>query len=309
MADFTVSGIGQIEGSGDRKALFLKVASGEVLTAFERKNIFMPLHFVQTIASGKSVQFPVIGKAAAPTTHTPGDEILGGSIVSNERTIAINDLKVASVAIDRFEEAMSHYEVRSKYTMELGRALAVAVDKDIASQLATAALTAGVSDQPDGEVYVNTAIASATTAEARGNALVEALFKAAAKLDEKDVPGERYFVTTPANYYAIVQSTRIVDKMFTGGNGGLDTGTVMQIAGIKIYSSNNLPTAIASGIEGFEGVVFTDAAVGTVKLLDIKLEAEYSVRHQATLMVASYAMGHGILNPGCVVAVASATQV
>ena len=46
--------------------LFLKVFSGEVLTAFARNNIFNEqLHSVRTITSGKSAQFPVTGAATA----------------------------------------------------------------------------------------------------------------------------------------------------------------------------------------------------------------------------------------------------
>jgi hypothetical protein len=38
-----------------------------------------------------------------------------------------------------------------------------------------------------------------------------------------------------------------------------------------------------------------------VKLMDLSTEMEYSVRHQGTLIVAKYAMGHGILRPECAV--------
>ncbi|MNT98168.1 hypothetical protein D3C72_2406900 [compost metagenome] len=43
--------------------------------------------------------------------------------------------------------------------------------------------------------------------------------------------------------------------------------------------------------------MFTQDTVGALKLQDIQMEAEYSVRWQGTLMVAKYAMGHGVLNP------------
>jgi hypothetical protein len=42
--DQTVSRLGQQNATGDARALFLKLYAGEVLTAFEEKNIFMPLH-------------------------------------------------------------------------------------------------------------------------------------------------------------------------------------------------------------------------------------------------------------------------
>jgi hypothetical protein len=54
MANATVSRVGQVNGSGDVDALFLKVFAGEVLTAFSEKNVMMDKHMVRTIANGKS---------------------------------------------------------------------------------------------------------------------------------------------------------------------------------------------------------------------------------------------------------------
>ena len=44
-------------------------------------------------------------------------------------------------------------------------------------------------------------------------------------------------------------------------------------------------------------VVFHKSAVGTVKLKDLKMESEYDIRRQGTLMVGKLAYGHGILRP------------
>ena len=56
MANATVSRLGLVNNSGTGyEALFLKVFSGEVLTAFSENNIFNDsLHNVRTISSGKS---------------------------------------------------------------------------------------------------------------------------------------------------------------------------------------------------------------------------------------------------------------
>lgn len=52
--DATVSRPGEAYGGGaDPLELFLKVFSGEVLTAFERNNIMLDKHIVRTIKSGK----------------------------------------------------------------------------------------------------------------------------------------------------------------------------------------------------------------------------------------------------------------
>ena len=85
---------GLISGGSDNDALFLKVFSGEILTAFEQNNVMKDLHMMRTISSGKSAQFPVSGIATAKY-HTPGVNIAdsGNSMLSsigmNERVITI----------------------------------------------------------------------------------------------------------------------------------------------------------------------------------------------------------------------------
>ena len=122
MSNYTVSNIGQNAGSGSTTASFLKVFSGEVITAFETANSTLDKHLVRTISSGKSAQFPIVGKATA-SYHTAGNEITGGSITHNERTISIENLLIAPVFIAKIDEAMSHYDVRSIYSKELGLSL------------------------------------------------------------------------------------------------------------------------------------------------------------------------------------------
>ena len=73
-------------------ANFLKVFTGEVLTAFDENNVMKDLHKVRTIPHGKSASFVVMGKAAA-RYHVPGTAVLGSNqIKQSERTINIDDL-------------------------------------------------------------------------------------------------------------------------------------------------------------------------------------------------------------------------
>jgi len=138
------NGILQAEGAGDRKALALKVFSGEVLTAFETNVVMADKHTVRTISSGKSAQFPVIGSFSDGDVndYSAGDTITPMNILHNERTIVIDALKVAPVFVDNYEEAISHYDVRGPYATEIGRALAKKYDKAVLTTLETAAGTA-----------------------------------------------------------------------------------------------------------------------------------------------------------------------
>ena len=83
--------------------------------------------------------------------------------------------------------------------------------------------------------------------------------------------------------------------------------------------SNNIPsTNITSGVaqgsstnfagnfSNTGGCVWQKNAIGTVKLLDLSTEMDYQIQRQGTLMVAKYAMGHGVLNPICAIEIKTA---
>jgi hypothetical protein len=63
-----------------------------------------------------------------------------------------------------------------------------------------------------------------------------------------------------------------------------------------------------SSIANCFGLCFTKEAVGTVALKDVSMQmtgSEYKAMTQSTMMVASYAVGHGILRPECCVSLLS----
>lgn len=54
MSNAVPSRIGQINGSGDVDAIFLKVYAGEVIATFDQANVMMDKHKVRVIRNGKS---------------------------------------------------------------------------------------------------------------------------------------------------------------------------------------------------------------------------------------------------------------
>ena len=310
----SVSRLGKGSGA-DKRALFLKQFSGEVLTAFEEKNIAMPLHRVRTINSGKSAQFPSIGTTTA-AYHSAGETIYGGSVPASEITVTVDDLLVSSAFVPKIDEAMNHYDVRSIYSSEMGNALANAADKNIfttiqkASELSTGADQAGYWAANAGRKTIATATASLTEGQAIVNAIIDSL----EQFDAADVSGEKYCVLNPATYYALMGTTSNAVNRDFGGNGSVADGNVPTVGGVKIYMSNHLPAGTsattptpitaANGGSGnpaytaaraVKGMIFTKDAAATVKLLDLGVESEYQIERQGTLMVAKYAMGHNVL--------------
>jgi hypothetical protein len=343
------SRVGQIDAAGDVDALFLKKFSGEILQTFEESNIFKPLHTVRTIESGKSAQFPVTGVASA-SYHTPGENIAeagsGTTYLSDirkaEKVINIDKMLLASTFLANIDDVKNHYDIRSVYANELGKALAVRFDTAISKVFIAAARSAAViTGGKVGGILDVSANAMGDGADSSDDAdntdptgaeLTAALFTAAQKLDENDVPSDgRFCVLRPQEYYKLITggagalaiSTSAVNKD-VGGLGSIASGSIPQVAGITIYKSNHIPStdlsAVATGDgaasndvfgaggTGYNGnftntlgVVAHSAAVGTVKLLDLATESEYQIERQGTLFVAKYAMGHGVLRPECAI--------
>ena len=309
MANATPSRLGIVNGSGADDALFLKVFGGEVLTTFADTNVFLPLTMVRTISSGKSAQFPVMGKNTA-FYHTPGAEINGNQIKHAERVINVDGLLVSPVFIAKIDEAKNHYDVRSQYTRECGASLASQADKTIAQVLVnTARASATINGNPGGSKLVKATYAT------NSDDLSNGIFSIAQTFDEKDVPEQdRYVAVRPAQYYLMVAGTKVLNRDW-GGAGSYMDGKVLKVAGVSIVKSNHIPNSVVTGSAQavYDGdftntvaVGFHKSAVGTVKLLDLQTEGEWDIRRQGTLIVAKYAMGHGILRPEAAVELAAA---
>lgn len=336
----SVSRLGQINAAGGSYAndnsLFLKVFANEVLTTFEEFNVMKSLHTVRTISSGKSAQFPVTGIATAKY-HTVGEDILESSsgytsqIKHAEKIINIDDVLLASTFIANIDEMKNHYDVRSIYAKELGKALAKRFDIATMKTLAAAA-GQGATISGTGKAGISITAAdgddAGTVAFDTAGDIIGTITTMAQKLDENDVPSDgRFIILKPESYYKLLGSnSQAINKDFTTNNGDLNSGRVAEIAGISIYKSNHLNDIAvadasqdqdddnarnevhASGGDGYNANLSTlkalgghTSAIGTVKLMDLTTESEYIMTKQGTALVAKYAMGHGVLRPECAV--------
>lgn len=309
MANATSLNIGQINGAGDREALFRKVFSGEVLTAFDTACVTKERFLVRDIVNGKSASFPATWKVNADY-HVPGEEIVGQNSVTNERVLTIDGLLLSDVFIPNIDEAMNHYDYRGIYSHQCGEALANAWDRNMLQVSVLAARAAATVTGGVGGTVLENAAMRTDSAVIRGG-----LYDAMQALSEKDVPLSEiagYF--RPAQYFLMAADTTNIDKDF-GGSGSLAEGNVVKIAGVPIVMTNNMPITDVTGgrydvnASTTAGVVTHKSAAGTVRLLGLALESEYDIRRQGTLVVAKYAVGHGILRPEAAVELRTGTPV
>lgn len=301
MTAMNPSRVAQINQSGATDALWLKLWSGEILTSFEIATVMLNRVDTRTIPNGKSAQFPVIGRTTA-AIHTPGADVLGNNINSNEKVITIDGLTVAPVFIAQIDEAQAHFDVRAPYTRELGFALARAMDSNLQQVgLLAARAAANLSDTgyPGGTVQTNAGYGTT------GATLAGGLFTAAQNLDQNNNPEDnRFAIFRPAQYYLLAQTTAVLDRDW-GGQGSYADGKVLRVAGIEIVKSNQVPntnvtvgpTAYQGNFSTTVGLVYQKGAIGMVKLMDLQVESAYLIKEQGTLVVAKYATGYGPLRP------------
>ena len=397
------------DGSSDARSLFLKLYAGEVLTAFQSRNIMMPLHRVRTISKGKSAQFPMTGKYRDAAYHTPGKEIVPTTSKQGERIVSIDDLLVNAQFIPNIDEAMSHFDIRSIYTQEAGFGLSKVADQNILRLAIKAALCEDatmanlsgggpkmIQDYTafDHEDFTQNVVigASSGTGSDKANGrksqkVAQAIMDAKRILTNADVPGDPFIVLANDVYFDMfkIDQTDAINSLAIfnrdiGGGGSPIAGAVPQILGMPVYVTNHLgsydstaddatwssdlwtidtnigqhktspnpdwgsdqplaatvgsgrttqydtpnnnhaawkttevtntganatarKTAYVSAVANRVcGLVMTQDAVATAKLMDMSVESEYQINRQGTLMVAKYAMGHNVLRPACAVA-------
>lgn len=312
MANANPSRIGQQLGTGDTRALFLKVFSGEVLTVYDANTVMKDKVRVRNISNGKSAQFPAIGRTKA-AYHVPGTEIVGDILQQDEKVITIDDLLLASTFIPRIDEAMSHFEVRSEYSTRMGQALAQTYDRNLLSLAVKAARdTATAGALGKGAVGQGDAVSNAIGATPTVQNIVDAFYNAAKEFDNKYIPeNDRYAIVSPDVYWSIVTNDKLLNKFYQEGNGSYAEGKVFVVAGFKLVKSPNLSVDHTAAVGTYPdysskyavdatktlALLMTPEALGTVKLLDLASEMEYDIRRQGTLMVSKMAVGHGVLRP------------
>ena len=241
---------GASNSAGDRRALYLKLFSGEMFKGFQNNAIARDLIQKRTLKNGKSLQFIYTGRTTAEY-HTPGNSILGntdGAPPVAEKTITCDDLLVSSAFVYKLDEVLSHYDLRSEISRKIGYALAEKYDRLIFRAIARGArkvhpITKANFVEPGGtQIRVGS---SANQSDAfSASALVTAFYDAAAALDEKGVSMDgRVGVLNPRQYYSLIQaigSNGLINRDEQGdalqnGNG------IIEIAGIKVYKSMNIP--------------------------------------------------------------------
>tara|TARA_R100001594_G_scaffold150290_1_gene210893 strand:+ start:1113 stop:2243 length:1131 start_codon:yes stop_codon:yes gene_type:complete len=241
---------GAINGGADRRALYLKLFSGEMFKGFQHNTIARDLVMKRTLKNGKSLQFIYTGRTKSEF-HTPGNSILGnsdGAPPVAEKTITVDDLLISSAFLYELDETLAHYDLRSEISRKIGYALAEKYDRLIFRAITRGARKASPISKTNFVEPGGTQIrVGATTNDSDAflpDKLVNAFYDVAAAMDEKGVSSEgRVGILNPRQYYELIQQVGdngLVNRDEQGTSRQKGNG-IIEIAGIKIFKSMNIP--------------------------------------------------------------------
>ena len=238
--------------TAQRRALYLKLFSGELFKGFQRNTIARDLITKRTLKNGKSMQFIFTGRTNSEF-HIPGQNILGntdGAPPVAQVEIQCDALLISSAFVYELDETLSHFDLRGEISRKIGYALAENYDRRIFRAITKAARKASPIQktnfiEPGGTQIRVGGTGNGTDAYVPAN-LVNAFYDAAAALDEKGVSQDgRVAVLNPRQYYELIQNagtatSSLINRDVTGT--ALQSGQgIVEIAGIKVYKSMNIP--------------------------------------------------------------------
>jgi len=267
---------GQTNKAGDVRNLYLKLYAGEVMSAFQTRNIMMNYCRVRSIKKGKSAQFIMTGKYRAAEYHTPGNEIMPDVIAANaERVVSVDDLLIAAQFIPNIDEAMQHFDIRSVYTQESGYALAKSADQNILRMAVKAALCTNKEraskmiqdyDSWDDEDFTSNVTYAANLADSKKAAdFVEGMIEAKRILESAGAPLEDLVCVCATDQFYSLFKTGVNSEsisaltMFNkdvGGSGSINNLDLPTIAGIPVVRTPHMGTL---GASAWTGSLWSDA--------------------------------------------------
>ena len=249
---------------------YLKLFSGEMFKGFQTNTIARDLVTKRTLKNGKSLQFIYTGRMAAEY-HEPGTPILGtaNALPVAEKMIQMDDLLISSAFVYELDETLAHYELRGEIAKKIGFALAEKYDRLIFRAITRGAraahpITAQDKLEPGGtQIRVGTTNLGSNAYDSE--MLVNAFYDAAAALDEKGVSSQgRCAVLNPRQYYELIQAvgTNGLVNRDVQGNALQGANGIVEIAGIHIYKSMNIPFfgkyGTKYGADGIDNTGVTD---------------------------------------------------
>ena len=178
----TIAGATSGGAEGDNK-LWLPIWSGEVMYAYDQYRVFEPLVESRSIASGRAMEFPIMGTVNMKPAWFAGEELLGntGDHVSKTFAVTLDARPIASYfELDNIDLMITQWQYRQELARQAGQTLANARDLQIGAYLVRGACEDLIVNDPRAGAGWNKSLAASRNYGSNFSSSMEFLDSAAA---------------------------------------------------------------------------------------------------------------------------------
>lgn len=275
-------------GTGTGGVYVPEVWSKDILLALQAKT-FMPDLVVRydtnVTDSGDKIHVPRIASRTAGTRGSVSVIAFTG-VTETEFT-----LDITTEAIDAFEirdllKVQANYDLRQKFTVESGKAVARKMDADMLGHVTAHTL-----------ITQTIGSTASTTTRIAATYLSRAMLKLdAANADDTD----RYLIVEAYGKAQVIEVDNFIRWDATGkGDSPIITGKVGTYYGLNVMLNNNLPAAVTTAI--LAGFAFQKNALAMAIQKNISNTAQYDINSDSTKVLVKAIYGYGVAFTNAVV--------
>jgi len=211
---------------------------------------------------------------------TAGVEPVAGQVAMGRNEVTVDAPIMCRTIIDVLSDVKDRLGVRSRLPETYGRAIQKLTDKTLLVQTNKGARL-GASPISEIVAGINFAL-SAAGDELDPDKLDIAFLRLAQELDENEIEThDGVIAVAPAQYYALLQSDKLISRDFSVENGSYAEAALMKSGGLTILKTNRLPQAVDDGT--------TPGSVANV------MGTAYQVTAAEAKVVANYFVGDSLL--------------
>lgn len=230
-------------------ALHIEEYAGVVEGTLERRSMIRNFVPVRPVKGTSVITNFQVGESTLDKV-VPGTEPAGTVNQATKVKLTIDTLVNARSIVPLLDDFQASYDARSAIGQEHGKKIAKFFDQSFLIQAIKAAQISDMSLYPAGW-QPGTVDTFGAAGDETDPAKLEAKFlDLFAQMEEKDVDPQAdglIIVAHPRAYYTLLQNDRLVDSQYMTAEGTSIQTKTLKVAGVPIYTSNNLPKTVISG--------------------------------------------------------------
>ncbi|CAB3697969.1 hypothetical protein LMG3458_02492 [Achromobacter deleyi] len=241
--------IGSAPSATNPLALHIEEYGGEIEGTIARMSIMHNFIPVRSIQGTSTISNFRVGESALSKV-TPGTAPDGAVVQASKVRLTVDTLINARAMVPLLDDFQNSYDARSAIGQEHGKKFSKFIDQAFLSMAIKAAEITNMAEYPAGWQGGTTQTFDAAGQEGDPAALEDKLGDMFAQMEEKDVDPiseDVVLVLRPKQYYTLLKNDRLVDRQFILSDGTEIRTKSLNVYGVPVYSSNNLPKGVITG--------------------------------------------------------------